>query len=50
MRKTRNSRSCDSDVGFSQALENVEGGGLKYDKGGGSAFFMVDYCLKYLFI
>jgi hypothetical protein len=39
-------RSCDPDVGFSQALEHVEGG-LWYEEGGGSARLVAKDHLKY---
>jgi hypothetical protein len=41
---------CNPYVGFSQAPEHVEGEGLLYEGGEGSARFIADDCLKYLFI
>jgi hypothetical protein len=41
---------CNPYVGFSQAPEHVEGGGVKHEEGGGSARLITDDWLKYLFI
>jgi hypothetical protein len=41
---------CNPCVGFSQAPEHVEGEGLWYEGGEGSARLIADDCLTYLFI
>jgi hypothetical protein len=48
--RLRTPRFCNSYVGFNQAPEHVEGEGLLYEGGEGSARLIADDCLKYLFI